>query len=165
MDTLECIKTRRSVRRYTDKTIAEEVIKEILEAAITAPSGKNGQPWRFRIVTNPKDIEQLSELSVYKGWMKKAPCFVAVFLDQACSYSYVKDVQSCGAAMQNILLAAHSYKLGACWIGEILSKAKDVKAVMGIENKHLELMGVIALGHPAGRTVSPGRKELEAFFV
>ena len=165
MEVLECIRTRRSVRRYTDETIKEEVIKEILKTAVTAPSGKNGQPWRFRIVTNQKDIEQISELSVYKGWMRTAPCFIVVFLDKARSYSYVKDVQSCGASMQNILLAAHSYKLGACWIGEILSKAEDVKAIMGIENEHLELLGVIALGHPAGRAVSPGRKELEAFFV
>ena len=165
MEVLESIRTRRSVRRYTDEPIAEEVIKDILETALTAPSGKNGQPWRFRIVTNRKDIEQISGLSIYKGWMRTAPCFIVIFLDQACSYSYIKDVQSCGAAMQNILLAAHSYKLGACWIGEILSKAEDVKAVMGIENEHLELMGVIALGHPAGRTISPGRKELEAFLV
>ena len=87
MEVLECIRTRRSVRRYTDETIKEEVIQEILKTAVTAPSGKNGQPWRFRIVTNQKDIEQISELSVYKGWMRTAPCFIVAFLDKARSYS------------------------------------------------------------------------------
>ena len=61
MDAIECIKTRRSVRRYTDQPIDKQAIHQILEAGISAPSGKNGQPWKFKVVTDKELINNISQ--------------------------------------------------------------------------------------------------------
>ena len=79
MDILECIKTRRSIRGYTDQSIAPDILDKLIESAIWAPSGKNGQPWKFCIVQNKTLINKISNLSVHGKWMKTAPCFIAVF--------------------------------------------------------------------------------------
>lgn len=147
MDTLDCIRTRRSVRQYSSTKIDEHTVEEIIKAAICAPSGKNGQPWRFKIVSDKTLIDSLSKLSIYGSWLRKASCFIAVFLDKECSYNYKKDVQSCGAAIQNMLLAAHNLGIGSCWIGEILKEETRVKALLQINRNELELMSIIALGY------------------
>ena len=63
-----------------------------------------------------------------------------VFLDESCSYNQMKDIQSCGAAMQNTMLVAHALVIGSCWIGEILSKENEVKKLLAIDNEELQLM-------------------------
>lgn len=165
MDVLECIKTRCSVRRYTDQPIDEQIIHQILEAGINAPSGKNGQPWKFKVVTDKTLISQISDSSIYGSWMKTSPLFVAILLDNACSYDHVKDIQSCGAVMQNMMLVAHSLGVGSCWIGEILPKAEEVKQILQIDNSSLELMGIVVFGHKLSRTINPGRNNIESFLL
>lgn len=165
MDAIECIKTRRSVRSYTDQQIDAQTIHQILTAGISAPSGKNGQPWKFKIVTDKSLISDISGLSIYGKWMKTAPLFVAILLDNACSYDHVKDVQSCGAVIQNMLLAAHALGVGSCWIGEILPKSEEVKKILQIDNSELEHMGIVVFGYQAGRTIHLGRKKIESFLL
>ena len=65
-----------------------------------------------------------------------------------------------GACIQNMLLAAHSLGLGACWQGEVLNKEKDVKNILGVPES-LELMAVVTMGYPAGKEVKSKRKKLE----
>lgn len=165
MNVIDCIKSRRSVRCYTEQHIDNKNIETIIKSAIWTPSGKNGQPWKFKIVDDKNMICKLSDLSIYGSWMKTASHFILVFLDKRYSYNYVKDVQSCGATMQNIMLTAHSLGIGSCWIGEILPKADEVKNILEIENDNIELMGVITLGYERGKSINPGRKEYESFFV
>ena len=73
MDVIECITTRRSVRQYTPESIDQHIIRQILEAGISAPSGKNGQPWKFKIITDKNLICSVSKLSIYGSWMKTSP--------------------------------------------------------------------------------------------
>ena len=56
-----------------------------------------------------------------------SPCVIIVLLDRSVFYDHVKDLQSCGAAMQNILLCAHALNIGSCWIGGILDVSDDEK--------------------------------------
>lgn len=93
--------------------------------------------------------------------MKNAACFVVVFLDKSHSYHYIKDVQSCGAFIQNIMLAAHSLNIGSCWIGEILSQSKNVNMLLGIAD-NMELMGIVTLGYYDVKSVTT-RKAFEEF--
>ena len=165
MDALECVKGRRSVRDYTEQDLDKDAIKLIVDAGIWAPSGKNGQPWRFKIVTDKEDIKALSDLSVYGSWMRKAPCFIVIFLDKLHSYNYIKDVQSCGAVMQNMMLAAHAVGIGSCWIGEILPKAEEVKQILEIKNCNMELIGIITLGYAKSAPINVGRKNEEYFLL
>lgn len=84
-------------------------------------------------------------------------------MDKECSYNYIKDVQSCGATMQNIMLSAHSLGIGSCWIGELLLKADEVKNILQINNDNLELLEIITLEYKAERTINPGQKSIESF--
>ena len=67
------------------------------------------------------------------------------------SYDYIKDVQSCGAASQNILLCAHSLELGSRWIGEIISKSKEISELIGISVHRFELMAILTVGYKVGK--------------
>ncbi len=85
---------------------------------------------------------------------------IAVFLDHSLSYDRTKDVQAIGACIQNMLLFIHSMGLGAVWLGEILKSKEEVLKLIG-GGKDLELMAVVALGHPAEKGGKGSRKGLD----
>ena len=165
MEALDCIMSRRSVRFYLSNPIEKEKVDTILQAAICAPSGKNGQPWKFKVVTDKETIEQISKFTVLSRWMKNAPCVIFVWLDKNLSYDYTKDCQSCGASIQNILLAANSLSLGSCWIGEIVANADKVKEILNISDVSFELMAAISLGYPPKVVEKTARKDIESFLI
>ena len=77
----------------------------------------------------------------------------------------IKDVQSCGAAMQNMLLAAHAFGIGRCWVGEILDKAETVRQMVSINNKNLELMGLLTFGHKTNKVRQSQRRHINTFLL
>ncbi len=159
METIETIKTRRSVREFTNENISDEIIGEILEAGRWAPSGLNNQTWRFIVVQKRDTKEAISNLTHYGEVVRNAQVLIAVFLDRDHMYDYTKDVQSIGACIQNMLLAIHSMGLGGVWLGEILKNKEKVNKILEAPDSY-ELMAVIALGHPAKKARYSDRKEL-----
>ncbi len=150
MDIFEIIKTRRSIRKFTDEPISDEMINKIIEAGMWAPSGMNNQPWKFAVIKDNSLKEKISGLTHYSKIILSAHVLIAVFLDHSESYDRTKDTQAIGACIQNMLLSIHSVGLGAVWLGEILKNKEKVLEVVG-GSKDLELMAVIALGHPADK--------------
>jgi nitroreductase len=157
MDLLEGIYTRRSVRQFTDQPVAREQLLEIIKAGTWAPSGQNNQPWRFVIVKSADVRSELAKHTRYDFVIKRAPVCIAVFVDRKAMYHDVKDHQSMGACIQNMLLAAHALGLGAVWLGEILKNAEGVRSLLGLPQE-MEFMAVVALGHPASRNQTSTRK-------
>ena len=160
METLEAIKTRRSIRVFQDKPVEWENILIILDAGRWAPSGLNNQPWKFRILDDAEEKSQVADQTRYSDMLKNAPVSIAVFLDTKESYDRTKDVQAIGACVQNMLLAAHDQGIGACWIGEILKNKEKVNAILRVPEEY-ELMAVVALGYPAKKDAKADRKKLE----
>ena len=156
---MDAIKTRRSVRGFTDENVAEEMVEEILEAGRWAPSGLNNQAWRFIIVRDPDTKVAVSKLTEYGPTIKNAPLLLVVFLDKDHMYHYIKDVQSIGACIQNMLLAIHSLGLGAVWLGEILKNKEMVNKILDAPDSY-ELMAVVALGRPVSKTRVSERKAI-----
>ena len=162
---MSCILERRSVRAYTSEEISEDTIMQLLTAANWAPSGNNIQPWRFSVVMNNKKlIKELSSLTIYHKFLETAPCLIAVFLDpksldDKVPNFYLKHAQSIGAAIQNMLLAAHQLGLGTCWIGEILKNEEQVQKLLGISDD-LQLMAVISIGYSSRNNLKSKRREL-----
>lgn len=146
-DILDLIKSRRSIRKYLDRPVDDVLVEKILEAGRWAPSGLNNQPWRFVIIKNRTTANALAGCTTYGHIVKDAPLLIAVFLNRDTMYDHTKDTQACGAAIQNMLLAAHGLGLGAVWLGEILNKKDDVAGILKAPEE-MELMAVIALGHP-----------------
>ncbi len=159
MDLLEGIYTRRSVRQFTDEPVDRSQIIEIIKAGTWAPSGLNNQPWRFVVVTSDDVRKELSKQTTSRSIIERAPACIAVFVDRNAVYNEVKDHQAMGACIQNMLLAAHSLGLGAVWLGEILKNADAVQKLLDLPEE-MELMAVVALGHPAPGKHSSQRKDV-----
>ena len=146
MEIMRAIKERRSVRDYAAAQVEKSAVRQIIAAGTLAPSGKNGQPWRFAVVHKDKELlHKIAACTVYESFVSRADCLVCVFLDKAESYHYVKDCQAIGACIQYMLLAATELNLGACWIGEILNRDAAVKKLLRIDNRY-DLMAVVAIG-------------------
>ena len=146
MYVLDCIGRRRSVRSFAKVQIARNKIDAILEAGTLAPSGKNGQPWRF-VVQREKDLlRRIAEQTVYHAWVSEADCLILVFLDREKSYHEIKDAQAIGACMENMLLAAEELGIGACWNGEILRNAEEVRNMCTLAERY-QLMALLVLGY------------------
>jgi len=157
MDTLKLITTRRSIRKFTDKPVPDEVIDRIIESGIWAPSGMNNQPWKFAVIKDSGLKKEISGLTRYSKIVAGANVLIAVFLDNSLSYDRTKDCQAIGACLQNMLLYIHSIGLGAVWLGEILKNKDRVRELTG-GTKDLELMALIALGYPAEKGGNVTRK-------
>lgn len=164
MDILNIIENRRSIRRFTDDPVPEAVVNKILEAGRWAPSGLNNQPWRFAVVTDVSLIKKISTLTRYSWIVKSAKVLIAVFLDNEASYHRIKDAQAVGACLQNMLLEIHSLDLGGVWLGEIIKSDQQIRKILGLGDT-LELMAVIAIGHPDEKPKKVKRKALQELLV
>jgi nitroreductase len=161
---LDAIYKRRSVRDFTADPIGRDTLIEIIRAGTWAPSGLNNQPWRFAIVTDQDLKAKFGELTRYEKVIEGANALIPVFVDRDAMYHELKDHQAIGACLQNMLLAVHSLGLGAVWLGEILKNSGRVRDLLGL-SEDLELMAVLALGHPAHRNQTSTRKLLEEVIV
>jgi len=161
---LKAIYERRSVRHFLDAPVPRDLIMTALEAASWAPSGLNNQPWRFAIIRDKASQAALAALSRYSKILESASVLIAVFLDKDNSYDYLKDCQAVGACLQNLLLALHALDLGAVWIGEILKNQERVIQFLKLPER-LELMAVVAVGHPAHRTQKSHRRPIEELIL
>lgn len=164
MDMIEMIKSRRSVRKFTDEPVDRALLMQVLEAGRWAPSGLNNQPWRFALITDKQVKAKVTPMTKYHGIIDSAQALIALFIDKDEMYHEVKDHQSIGACTENMLLAAHGLGLGAVWLGEILKSADELRALLELP-QNLELMCVIALGHPASSKHTSNRKSMEELIV
>jgi len=163
-DVIKVMTSRRSVRQFLDAPVDRKLIWEALKAASWAPSGLNNQPWRFAVLRDPDLKDRLARLTRYAATFRGAPVLVGVFLDKESSYDYVKDCQAVGACIQNFLLALASLGLGAVWLGEILKNKEEVLRVLDLPDR-LELMAVVAVGHPAHHNQSSHRRPVEELVI
>jgi nitroreductase len=157
---LDTIRSRRSIRKFTQQPVTDDTLRQVIEMGVWAPSGLNNQPWKFVVIRDAATIAELSGQTRYSHIVKGAPACIAVFLDRSQSYDYVKDVQAMGACIQNMLLTVHHLGLGAVWLGEILKNKDAVAALLGAP-QDMELMAVVALGYPAEARKEGSRKPVD----
>ncbi|MFH1316245.1 MAG: nitroreductase family protein [Candidatus Woesearchaeota archaeon] len=124
MEVFECIKTRRSIRRYMDAPVEWEKIGRILEAGKAAPSAGNLQNWSFIVVLDQGQRSKIAEACLKQDWIAEAPVHIVVAgLPEKAKRFYgirgerLYTIQNCAAATENMLLMAHALGLGSCWVG------------------------------------------------
>lgn len=156
---LDAIRSRRSIRHYSEDQVNDGHVDAILEAGRWAPSGLNNQPWRFAVIRDPECKNKISELTRYREIIRNAPVIIAVFLDNDSGYDRVKDCQGIGACLQNMWLATHALDLGGVWLGEILKNKEGVAEILETPESY-ELMAILAIGHPKHRQQKSNRKSL-----
>ncbi|APC08377.1 nitroreductase family protein [Neomoorella thermoacetica] len=151
MDTiLKSILARRSIRRYTGEPVATGDIKELLEAAMSAPSAGNEQPWHFVVITDRRILDEIPKVHPYSQMLKEAPAAILVCGDLQRQKHKGYWVQDCAAATENILLAAHAKGLGTVWLGVYPREERvaGLQKLLGLP-EHIIPLSLIAVGHPA----------------
>jgi nitroreductase len=144
--------TRRSVRRYTGDSVTDPEIRDLLEAAMAAPSACAKDPWAFVVARGSATLNRLADGLPNGQMLRQADAAIVVCGDPARAHrnelSFL--LQDCSAAIENILLAASSLGLGACWLGIHPNEERmaHIRALLGIPAAILPV-GVVALGRPA----------------
>ncbi len=157
MDAMEAILTRRSIRKYTKQPVSDEVLKELLEAAMYAPSAGNRQPWCFVVINDRKIMNEIPKYHPYAQMLKEAAVAILVCCDINLENKGF-GIEDCSAATQNILLVAHANGLGAVWIG-IYPVEPLVMATKKLLNlpENIKPVSIISIGYPAEQKPRPDR--------
>ena len=79
MDAMECLKTRRSIRAYTNEPVPQEVIEDIVDAGRLAATANNLQPWHFIVVTDLEMRRRIAGICEYGKFIADAPVCIVVF--------------------------------------------------------------------------------------
>ena len=150
--TIDCIMSRKSVRKFDSRTVSAETIETILKAGMAAPSAMNKQPWKFVVVQDKQMLKTIAD-SMPNIRTATAPMAIIVCGDMSKTLDGVARefwVQDCSAATQNILLAAHSMGLGAVWNGLYpdLPRCKFISNLLQMDNRYIPLC-VVPIGYPA----------------
>lgn len=150
---LNNIHSRKSVRSFTSQPVSEEQVETLLRAAMAAPTAVNFQPWRFVVITERQQLDELAEVLPYAKMLKQAPlaivvCGETIWMNGAENTYWQQD---CAAATQNILLAAEAIGLGAVWTGiypneQLYPKLHDY---LGLPET-VQPFCAIPIGYPAG---------------
>jgi nitroreductase len=184
-EVLKNIYDRRSVRSYTEESIPEEMIREIIKAGFHAPNGHNEQGLRFAVITNKVQLKKCSERSraLSTAFFEKAnaekpsetfasllkilskpdldifhgaPALVLVFAAPKC----LTPVEDGSLAAENMMLAAHTYGLGSCWIGfakPLMFDPEFMKSI-NIPMDH-QLIAPLIFGYPKKADLRPSTRE------
>ena len=152
MELLELMRTRRSIRKYTDAPVSEENITKILQAGMLSATGKGIRPWEFIVVTDKDVLQKMADCRAGSVKMlKEAPCAIVVLGNEDASDVWTED---CSAVMSNMHLMAESLGLGSCWIQGRLREAPDgrsteeyVQSALHVPT-HYRLEAILSLGMP-----------------
>lgn len=168
MELMEAINNRRSVRNYTNIKVANNLIEDLLQAAVQAPSAMNAQPWAYAVIQDDVLLKEYSTrtkqyllasldktplFNKYKSMFQNpdfnifynAPSLI-IILAKVTGFHTAED---CCLAAQNLMLAAHSLGLGTCWIGfaRAFLNLSDVRKELDIPSDY-EVVAPIIVGYP-----------------
>ena len=161
MDVFSAIKSRRSIRKYSEKPVEEEKLLKILEAARLSPSASNAQNWKFIVVRDKNTIEKLVETTLGQTFVGEAP-----ILTVACGTA-PEGVMTCGQnrysvdlsiATAYMILEACELGLGTCWLGRF--DEKTVKEILDIP-EGVRVVSMFPLGYPMEEPEARPRKSME----
>jgi len=184
METRDAIYGRRSIRKYADMPIPADVLREIIEAALMAPSGNNTQPWYFLAVQSDgqldklrkifaeisveikEDLEQLfprnpEVVSETRGFLKglgNAKVCVLVFLLKSSDEYELTLVESAAAAIQTLCLMAYDKGIGSCWMTAPLTTGFASVLEKDFAPDKGKFVAAVTLGYPAVAPRAPKRK-------
>ena len=172
MDAIECIKTRRSVRKFTDEKVPVDVVKDIVELASYSPSWKNTQVIRYILVEDEAVIAKIAAEGVMdfplnqKTVSRSKQLMVITKKDGICGYEKNGEASTskgsgwemfdAGIATQTFCLAAHAKGVGTCIMGVI-----DDKSIAKIVNlpEDETVAALIVYGYEDGEHAAPNKRK------
>ena len=164
-ETMNTILRRRSIRKFTDKLVSDEILEDLVDAAMHAPSGMCRKTWQFTVVSNQEKISKLASTIAKvlgrEGYDMYKPTALIIPSNKRDSKWGMED-NAC--ALQNIFLAAWSHGVGSVWINQLNGICDDpeVRIIlneMDIPDDHL-VYGLAALGYADPNAPKPEYREI-----
>lgn len=194
MELKDCIYSRRSVRKFTAEPIPHDILEEIMEGVIMAPSGVNLQHWYFVVIETPAEVAKYTELMknsaenfrktlearfpnrpdvvedtlTFMSTMGGAPVIVLAFFNKESFNNPSKSspaLQSVAAAIENLLLLAWDKGIGSCWMTGAFKMGVDEILEKEYAPDHGNFIAAVALGYPAQEPAAPRRKADRIRFI
>ena len=148
---LDLLYHRRSTRRFLDKPVEAEKVRQLVTAGLLAPSSKNNRPWEFLIVDEADKLNILSFTKTHgSSFLAHVPLAIIVMGDPRKSDVWVED---CSIASLLIQLEAESIGLGSCWVqvhgrshDEELSAAEYLRRHFDIP-ADMKILSIVGIGY------------------
>lgn len=158
MDAIEAILSRRSIRKYNDKKVTDEVIKKLLKVGMSAPSAGNEQPWHFIIINDPEILSNIPTFHNHAQMLKEAALAILICGDINLEKHEGMWVQDCSAATENILIAIQAEGLGAVWLGvhPREQRINGLRSLLKIPSNVIPF-SLISVGYPAEKKPKSNR--------
>ena len=146
---MDAILNRKSIRKYKDIKISEEIVEDLLKAGMAAPSAGNEQPWEYIVIRDKDSMKKITEVHPYSKMLLNTDVAIVVCGDESKELFKGTWVQDCSASTENILLTAEDMGLGAVWLG-VYPAADRVEAIKAILNlpAHVTPLSIIPIGYP-----------------
>jgi len=164
LDVFEAIKSRRSVRAYTNQPVSDSEVEKLIDTARWAPSAGNIQPWEFIVVRDQEIKKRLSEAALNQTFIEEAPVVIVVCANVVLSGqgygsrgANLYCLQDTAAATQNMLLAAQAIGLATCWVGAF--NEEEARKVLNIPSG-IRPVAMIPVGHPNEKPIARSRRRL-----
>lgn len=163
MEFYDMIQNRRTIRKFTQQPIPQEVLLRLVDAARLAPSAANLQPLKYKIVSDSETVAAMQPLVRWAAYLapngapkkgERPTAFIVVCIDR--SIRDITETPDAGAAVENLLLSAVYEGLGACWMGSI--DRKEIHALLQLPDECC-IHTLIALGYPAEHSQTTGITE------
>jgi nitroreductase len=159
MSVLDVVASRRSIRRFEDKEIPEDVLDQILEAGRQSPSAANKQPYRFVIVTDSEIKQKMS--GMFSRFLRKAPVIIVGCANPKALLTGKWAEIDTTIALENMVLAAWSLGVGSCWVGSF--NDQKVKELLKIP-VDWKVVALVSLGYPAEKPKPRKKKQKNDLF-
>lgn len=176
-DFINQLKSHRSIRKFKDKDVSDEVLNEILTAAIMASSSGNMQAYSIVVTKDKKMKEQMYDAHFKQSMLMDAPLFITFCADFNRMRHWLKISSAANnfdnymsfmiasidaiLASQNAALAAESLGLGICYMGTTLASASEIGKVLELPENVVPVVG-FALGYPDEAPSERKRLSLES---
>lgn len=173
-EVMNALLKRRSIRKYEDKIVPDDLIQQIVEAGLYAPSSMGRQNAKIVVITNKALRDELSKVNnEIGGWPEGNDPFYGapVVLLVLAKKGEGKEKYDGSLVMGNLMLAAYSLGLGSCWIHRAkeemsLPVGQKILKEVGLSADEWEGVGHCILGYPAGdMPQAAARKENRVYYI
>jgi nitroreductase len=150
MEVFEAVRTVLAVRKYQDKPVSAEIIRQVVEAGHLTASSQNGQPWHFIVIQKRDTLRQIGALAHSGPYIAQAAFAIAVAVERT------KFAVSDGSrAIQSMILTAWAQGVGSNWVG--FMRYDEVKPLLGIPDD-VDVLALVPFGYP-DQVTGHGKKQ------
>lgn len=153
MSVYNLILKRRTIRKFKQKSISEDLLKKMINAARLSPSGANLQPLEFIVINQMEMLENVFSTTRWAAYLspkgtpqkgERPVAYVVVLINRTIKANGGE--HDCGAAIMNMILTALEQDVGSCWIGSI--ERDKLRTILSIPS-NFDIDSILALGYPS----------------